>query len=392
MNMTPGGNLPVPNQTLIIRIQSGAPVDVSAFRLYASGKVKGDTDMVFYGQTANDDRTVIYATAGNCTSFTVDLTRLRPDVEKIAFTATCDGQQTIANLQRLSIQVDANNEVVANGNVDINGRSEAALILGELYRRNGSWKFRFIAQGFNGGLQPLAEHFGVDIADSEPAPAPAPAPAPKPAPAPAPNSVNLSKVSLTKEKPAISLTKKDDFGKIRINLDWHRESKSGGSGLLGGLFGGNKGIDLDIGAFVELQQGHKSVIQALGNGFGDFNRIPYVELQGDDRTGDVAGGEWIFVNGREWKNIKQVLIFAFIYEGVPNWSKTDGVVTIHVPDQPPIETRLTDGNNGRGMCAIARLVNENGSIKVERLNEFFKGHRDMDNAYGWGFRWTAGSK
>ncbi|MEX9959935.1 tellurium resistance protein TerA, partial [Proteus mirabilis] len=164
------------------------------------------------------------------------------------------------------------------------------------------------------------------------------------------------------------------------------------SGLLGGLFGGNKGIDLDIGAFVELQDGYKSVIQALGNGFGDFNRMPYVELQGDDRTGDVAGGEWIFINGREWKNIKQVLIFTFIYEGVPNWSKTDGVVTIHVPEQPPIETRLTDGNNGRAMCAIARLVNENGSIKVERLNEFFKGHRDMDNAYGWGFRWTAGSK
>ena len=278
----------------------------------------------------------------------------------------------------MSIQVDANNNVVANGHVDIDGRTEAALILGELYRRNGSWKFRFIAQGFNGGLKPLAEYFGVDIADPEPAPAP--------------SSVNLSKVSLTKEKPAISLTKKDDFGKIRINLDWHRESKSGGSGLLGGLFGGNKGIDLDIGAFVELQDGYKSVIQALGNGFGDFNRMPYVELQGDDRTGDVAGGEWIFINGREWKNIKQVLIFTFIYEGVPNWSKTDGVVTIHVPEQPPIETRLTDGNNGRAMCAIARLINENGSIKVERLNEFFKGHRDMDNAYGWGFRWTAGSK
>lgn len=358
MTLTPGGNISVPDQTLMVRIHSGSPVDVSAFRLYASGKVNGDADMVFYGQTTNDDRTIIYATAGNSTSFTVDLTRLRPDVDRIAFTATCEGQQTIAHLQHLSIQVDANNNVVANGHVDINGRTEAALILGELYRRNGSWKFRFIAQGFNGGLKPLAEYFGVDIADPEPAPAP--------------SSVNLSKVSLTKEKPAISLTKKDDFGKIRINLDWHRESKSGGSGLLGGLFGGNKGIDLDIGAFVELQDGYKSVIQALGNGFGDFNRMPYVELQGDDRTGDVAGGEWIFINGREWKNIKQVLIFTFIYEGVPNWSKTDGVVTIHVPEQPPIETRLTDGNNGRAMCAIARLINENGSIKVERLNEFLK--------------------
>ena len=106
----------------------------------------------------------------------------------------------------------------------------------------------------------------------------------------------------------------------------------------------------------------------------------------------MLGGEWIYINGREWKNIKQILIYAFIYEGVPSWDKTDGVVTIHVPDQPPIETRLTEGNNGRGMCAIARLVNEQGAIKVERINQFFKGHKDMDNAFGWGFRWTAGSK
>ncbi|MDR5650598.1 TerD family protein, partial [Staphylococcus nepalensis] len=117
------------------------------------------------------------------------------------------------------IQVDANNEVLLNGTVETNGRQEAALILGELYRRNDSWKFRFIAQGFNGGLKPLAEHFGVDVEDT---PTPTPAPASTPTPPPAPASVNLSKVSLTKEKPSISLVKKDDFGKIRINLDWHR--------------------------------------------------------------------------------------------------------------------------------------------------------------------------
>ena len=68
-----------------------------------------------------------------------------------------------------------------------------------------------MSQGFNGGLKPLAEHFGITVAD-DPAPAPTPAPAPAPAPAP---KVSLSKVSLTKEKPAISLQKKDDYGQIR---------------------------------------------------------------------------------------------------------------------------------------------------------------------------------
>ncbi len=385
MNLTPGGNAPVPSQELQVQILSGASVDASSFRLYASGKVKGDADMCFYGQPRNDDNTINLVTEGNNTTFVVSLNRIKPDVEKIAFTVTCDNNQTIAHLQQLKIQVEHANQVHASGSVEIAGRQEAALILGELYRRNGEWKFRFIAQGFNGGLQPLAEHFGVDVA--APAQTPPVAPPSTPTANPAPNKINLSKVSLTKEKPSISLTKRDDFGEIRVNLNWHRENKSGG------FFGfGNKGIDLDLGAFIELQDGTKGVIQALGNTFGNYHREPYVELQGDDRTGDNSSGEWIHINGLKWQAIREVLIFAFIYEGVPSWDKTDGVVTIHVPDQPPIETRMTEGNNRQTLCAVARLVNENGTIKVERINQFFSGQRDMDEAFGWGFRWTKGSK
>ncbi|MDR8269274.1 tellurium resistance protein TerA, partial [Acinetobacter baumannii] len=82
--------------------------------------------------------------------------------------------------------------------------------------------------------------FGVNVSDDA---APASPPPVAPPPAPAPNKVSLSKVSLTKEKPAISLAKKDNFGEIRINLNWHRGSGSGG--LLGGMFGSSKAIDLD---------------------------------------------------------------------------------------------------------------------------------------------------
>ncbi len=385
MNLTPGGNAPVPSQELRVRITSGGQVDASAFRLYAEGKVQGDTDMVFYGQTRNDDGTVSLVSDGYYSTFAVALNRLKPDVQKIAFTVTCDGGKTISGLRNLSIDVEQGATGLVSGTVELSGRQEAALILGEFYRRNQDWKFRFVAQGFNGGLKPLAEHFGVNIAD-EPSPA-APTP-PVVTPPPAEKKFSLSKVSLTKEKPAISLTKRDNFGEIRINLNWHRgSSKSGFAGMFG-----SRGIDLDLGAFVALQNGYKSVIQALGNAFGGFRDEPYVQLKGDDRTGDMSDGEWLHINGREWKHIREVLIYAFIYEGVPGWDKTDGVVTIHVPDQPPIETRLTEGENRRTLCAIARLVNENGAIKVERINQYFKGQNEMDRAFGWGFRWRAGSK
>lgn len=379
MNLMPGGNASVPVQELRVRVTSGSAIDASAFRLFANGKVQNDADMVFYGQPRNDDGSINLASENNAAVFTVSLHRLNASVQKVAFTATCDGGKTISGLGSLSISVEQGATTLVSGNVELAGRQEAALILGEFYRRNDEWKFRFIAQGFNGGLKPLAEHFGVDIAD-EPASAAA-LPPPE-------NKVSLSKVSLTKEKPAISLAKRDNFGEIRINLNWHRGS--GRSGLAG-LFG-SKGIDLDLGVFVKLQNGQKTVIQALGNAFGDYHNQPYVQLQGDDRTGDVSGGEWLHINGREWQRIREVLIYAFIYEGVPSWDKTDGVVTIHVPEQPPIETRLTDGENRRTLCAIARLVNENGAINVERINQYFKNQSDMDNAFGWGFHWSAGSK
>ncbi|MFV0550249.1 MAG: TerD family protein [Limnobaculum xujianqingii] len=388
-----GGNTSVPSSILKVKIISGKAADVSAYRLYDNDKVSGDADMVFYGQKTNDDGSVSLLEEGQTSIFEVNLPKVKASVKKITFALTCDNNDTIQALSKLAIQVECNNEVMIVANVGMSGRAEAALILGELYRRNDEWKFRFIDQGFNGGLKPLAEHFGVEVnADEAPVapPSPPPAPAPSPAASAGQSSVNLSKISLTKESPRVSLSKKDDFGLIRVNLNWNQKAES--KGFLNNLLGANKAIDLDLGAFVRLKDDDKWVIQALGNSFGYFDSDPYVELQGDDRTGAVTDGEWLHINGSQWKNIDEVLVFAFIYKGVPNWAQTDGVVTIHMPGQGPIETRLTEGQNRNGMCAIARLVNHNGSINIERINQYFSGHKDMDNAFRWGFRWAAGSK
>lgn len=377
IELTPGGNASIIGSNITVRVLSGVTADVSSFRLYSAGKVRHDADMVFYGQKENDDCSIVMISDGTNSAFNVNLSTLCHDVEKIAFTATTDNNTQVTSLRSLSIQVEVAGLPVLNCKVDLQGRAEAALILGELYRRNNEWKFRFVNQGFNGGLQPLAEHFGVEIDDSAPAPASTPAPV---------ASVSLSKVSLTKQSPTVSLSKQVDFGLIKINLDWNQNSQKRG------LFSRSSGIDLDLGAFVRESCGDQHVIQALGVNFGSFDSYPFVELQGDDRTGEVAGGEWLYINGKEWENLDEILIYAFIYEGAPNWESTNGVVTIHVPGQAPIETLLTEGSNRNGMCAIARLINVNGSIKIERINRFFSNHKDMDRAFGWGFKWTSGSK
>ena len=382
IQLTPGGNAPLPTAVLSVSVNTGQKADVSSFRLYADGKTKNDPDFIFYGQKSNDDNTVNLVSEGLRTVFNVDLLRLKVDVQRIAFTATVD-TGTIANLGSVSISVAQGANVLVTADVPMNGRTEAALILGEVYRRNNEWKFRFISQGFNGGLAPLAEHFGVDIADQS-------APASQAAPAPASKPINLSKITLTKASPSISLEKRNNsYGMMKVNLNWNQKH-SGSVGFFG--FGKSKAIDLDLGAFVRLKNGYRDVVQALGNGFGSYAQAPYVQLQGDDRTGAVSEGEWLHINGGNWDEIDEVLIYTFIYEGVPNWAETDGIVTLHMPDQPPIETRLTEGQNQGGMCAIARLVNVNGQLKVERINQFFKGHQFMDEAFGWGFSWSQGSK
>lgn len=410
-----GANAPLPTDNISIRIMSQNPIDCAAYRLTTQGKVRGDGDMIFYGQTRSDDGSVSFRGHDSDGFFDINLPVQSADIDKIALAFS--SAQTLAQLGDVDIQVLQGSQVLITCQLSSTGRNEKAIILAECYRRQGSWKFRFIAQGFEGGLKPLSEHFGVEIADEAPVQAQnqsintqkpintqkassAPQTSTPPSiPANSTNpSINLSKITLTKNKSSINLTKRDDFGKISVNLNWNQNPNTNQQapkkGLLNDLFKqkGSDGIDLDVGAMVHLKNGQKTLIQALGNRFGSLTSAPYVLLRADDRTGQVSGGEWLDINGQQWSQIEEVFIFAFIYEGAPNWAETDGVVTIHVPDQPPIETRLTEGTGDLPMCAIARLVNQNGSINVERINQYFKGHQDMDKAFNWGFSWQRSSK
>ena len=415
-NLVAGANAPLPTDNISIRIMSQNPIDCAAYRLTTKGKVRGDGDMIFYGQTRSDDGSVSFRGHDSDGFFDINLPVQSADIDKIALAFS--SAQTLAQLGDVDIQVLQGSQVLITCQLSSTGRNEKAIILAECYRRQGSWKFRFIAQGFEGGLKPLSEHFGVEIADEAPVQAQnqsintqkpintqktSSAPKTSTPPAiPAGNtsapSINLSKITLTKNKSSINLTKRDDFGKISVNLNWNQNPNTNQQapkkGLLNDLFKqkGSGGIDLDVGAMIHLKNGQKTLIQALGNRFGSLTSAPYVLLRADDRTGQVSGGEWLDINGQQWSQIEEVFIFAFIYEGAPNWAQTDGVVTIHVPDQPPIETRLTEGTGNLPMCAIARLVNQNGSINVERINQYFKGHQDMDKAFNWGFSWQRSSK
>ncbi|WP_235489975.1 Tellurium resistance, partial [Frankia sp. AvcI1] len=152
------------------------------------------------------------------------------------------------------------------------------------------------------------------------------------------------------------------------------------------------GIDLDLAALFELADGRSGVVQALGDAFGSFDGPPYVNLDADDRTGAAVGGENLYVNLAQIGQIRRLLVFAFIYQGVASFDQADAVVTLTPAQGAPIEVRLDEQAGGARMCAIALLTNTGNDFTVSREVRYVGGHRELDQAYGWGLNWTAGRK
>jgi tellurite resistance protein TerA len=201
-------------------------------------------------------------------------------------------------------------------------------------------------------------------------------------------------IQLTKKGESINLSKESNatFGEILVNLNWNQKPKASG-GFFSSLFGGSQNADLDLGCLYELQNGQKGCVQALGNSFGDLSYEPYIKLDHDDRTGASIGGENIRINGNKLSEFKKILVYTFIYEGAANWSEVDGVVTLKYKNGQDIVVKMDEHRNGKIMCAIAMIENvQNKTFNVKRLVEYFDGHEKMDRAYGWGMRWSAGSK
>lgn len=211
---------------------------------------------------------------------------------------------------------------------------------------------------------------------------------------PTPSTVSLSKVTLTKASPTVSLTKQSS-GLLRVNLNWNARPEGSGGG--GGLFKRpTAAIDLDLGCLYEFTDGTKGVVQALGNAFtampkGSSARV--IWLDGDDRSGATSGGENLFIDLAFAAQIRRVMVFALIYEGVANWAAADAVVTLFPASGPEIEVRLDEPRPKARICGIAMLEQSGGTLSVRREVNYIEGTQStLDRAYGWGMNWSAGRK
>ncbi|MFC9112772.1 MULTISPECIES: TerD family protein [Streptomyces] len=422
--MPKGSNTPVPATALRVDVgwRSGPGVpdaDASAL-LLAGGKVRSDADFVFYNQPAHASGAVRHEgkrqAGGQVTdTLLVDLARVEPGIETVILAASSDGG-SFGQVPGLYIEVkDAANGTRAARFDPSGATTETAFVLGEFYRRQGAWKFRAVGQGYSSGLEGLATDYGITVDEPQHAAPPATAhrppaappvappvtvPQPSPPPAAPPAPVRLTKVTLTKAAPSVSLTKQGGTsGALHVNLNWEvRKQFSGWAGKLGRPVAMHSDLDLDLCALWELTDGRKGVVQALGNAFGSLHQPPYVHLDGDDRTGAMASGENLTVNLDQKHLFRRILVFVTIYEGARSFADLHATVTLRPQHGAPIDFSLDECTVPSTVCALALITNTGGDLIVQREARYLvpergvSPQRTVDHAYGWGMNWTPGRK
>ncbi|WP_069758757.1 TerD family protein [Streptomyces sp. LUP47B] len=401
--MSKGSNAPVPTTALRVELgwRSGPGVpdaDASAL-LLVGGKVRSDADFVFYNQPQHSSGAVRHegkrTDGGRVTdTLLVDLTRVEPSVETVVLAASADGG-TFARIPDLYVEVrDAAQETVAARFDSAGATVETAFVLGEFYRRQGAWKFRAVGQGYDSGLEGLATDFGITVDEPQQAAPMAPPPAPPAQP------VRLSKVTLTKSAPSVSLAKQGGTsGAMRVNLNWQvRKQFSGWGSKRGRAVAMHADLDLDLCALYELADGRKGVVQALGNAYGALHQPPYIHLDGDDRTGALASGENLTVNLDHKRDFRRILVFVTIYEGARSFADLHATVTLQPQHGAPIDFSLDECTVPSTVCALALITNTGDDLVVQREARYLvpdrgvSPQRTVDQVYGWGMNWTPGRK
>ncbi|MFJ8189810.1 VWA domain-containing protein [Streptomyces sp. NPDC096094] len=181
-SLSKGANLAV--DSLAVRVElvwsagPGVPeVDASALLLTSAGRVRDDGDFVFYNQPRHASDAVRHlgkqggsgAGAGVTTdTVEVDLRSVEAAVDRIVLCASADGG-TFGQVPGLSLRLLDAGTRTELARFDMAAGTETALVGGELYRRQGKWKFRAVGQGYASGLAGVATDFGITVDDAPPA-------------------------------------------------------------------------------------------------------------------------------------------------------------------------------------------------------------------------------
>ncbi|WP_030753212.1 TerD family protein [Streptomyces sp. NRRL F-5135] len=308
--MTPGSNLPLPTAQVTVDVAAPVRLDVSGLLLTADGKVRSDDDFIFYNQPSGPG--VSHRSGGGASpdAITVDTAAVPAAIEKIVVTASPDAAgQTFQGIEPTATVRDPAGGAIATFTPPGLG-AETALVIVEIYRRNGAWKVRAVGQGYANGLAGIATDFGVSV--EEPAPAPAPpvaAPAPAATRAPGITDPRTSVPPAPPAPPAAPPAPATPPGGGKINLDKGRVSLQknqtvslvkGGRPLLSQVKMGLgwepafRGKDIDLDASVIAYGPNRNHLDSCY--FGKLSILNgAIKHSGDNLTGEGAGDDEVIV-------------------------------------------------------------------------------------------------
>ena len=156
-------------------------LDACAFMLGANGKVRKDEDFIFYGNLQSPDGAVIHTgdsleggSGGDDETLFIDFTKVPEDVEKIVITVTIyEAQERGQNfgqvsnayvrVARRSSESDTVGTEELRYDLAEDFSIETALVICEIYRSGGTWKFNAVGSGYQGGLYALCKAYGVNV-------------------------------------------------------------------------------------------------------------------------------------------------------------------------------------------------------------------------------------
>ena len=191
------------------------------------------------------------------------------------------------------------------------------------------------------------------------------------------------------------------FIEMRERRNWLRTQYDGMVREIRAMF--NMKRDLDLGIFYELNNGRKGLIDPIQfkgregpvdkrTPQGCFRSEPYIWHEGDQGGLEGEFAEHIYINTPVFQSLKRAFIYAFIWRGAPHWEKTDADVVIKVGGQNCVNVKLGQTEDPHKFCVVAEIIPHGDQIEIKRLSTFHKNHSECDKAYGWGFKWTSGTK
>ncbi|MFJ9852081.1 TerD family protein [Streptomyces sp. NPDC101150] len=298
--MTPGSNLPLTTTRVAVDVTAPAQLDVSGLLLTANGKVRSDDDFVFYNQPNGPGVTHTTGAGGSGDTITVDTSAVPEDIEKIVVTASLDAPgATFSGTEPTGTVRSADDGSVIASFTPPQLGTETALVVVEIYRRNGVWKVRAVGQGYANGLAGIATDFGVSVEEpAAPAAAPQTPPAPPAAPAPAQAATPPAPSAPPAQAPAAPGTGKINLDKGRVSLQKNQTVSlvKGGQPLLSSVTMGlgwepafrGKSVDLDA-SVIAYGPDRKKIDNCFFGKLMILNGA--VQHSGDNLTGDGSGDD-----------------------------------------------------------------------------------------------------